>query len=86
MVKDKAGDSFAMLLQGFDRGLFILAHQAAVSLDISAENSGELAFNVSRVHGITPQIQKPPREYEHLSEALFPSPSGNLVSQLPPEG
>jgi hypothetical protein len=42
-----------MLLQGFDRGLFILAHQAAVPLDIRAEDSGELAFNASRVHGIT---------------------------------
>ncbi len=51
-----------MLLQGFDRGLFILAHQATVPLDISAENSGELAFNASRVHGITPPNTKAPEE------------------------
>ncbi len=49
MVKDKPRDSFAVLLQGFDRALFILAHQATVPLDISAE----LAFDASRVHGIT---------------------------------
>ncbi len=53
MVKDPHRDSFAMLLQGFDRGLFILAHQAAVPLDISTENSGELAFKALFSHGIT---------------------------------
>jgi hypothetical protein len=51
-----------MLLQGFDRALFILAHQAAVPLDIGAENSGELAFHASRVHGITSPNTKAPEE------------------------
>jgi hypothetical protein len=57
MVKDKSRDGFAMLLQGFDRGLFILAHQAAVPLDISAENSGELALNRLCGHEITPLME-----------------------------
>jgi hypothetical protein len=62
MVKDKSRDSFAMLLQGFDRGLFILAHQPTVPLDVSAENSGELAFDAFSVHGITPANTKASEE------------------------
>jgi hypothetical protein len=33
-----------------ERGLLILVHEAAVTLDIGAEDGGELALDVLRVH------------------------------------
>ncbi len=42
---DEAVDYLAMRGQGSDGRLFVVTHEAAVAVDVGAEDSGELAFH-----------------------------------------
>jgi hypothetical protein len=48
-----SGYHFQVGLQGTDGSFLILPHEAAVALDVRAQDGGELAFYLIRVHGIT---------------------------------
>jgi hypothetical protein len=73
-------------LQGFDGCSFIFTHQPAVACYIGAEDSGQLTFEILRVHGITSQKKKPPEGNRTPLEASLSNPSGGVLSWPSPKG
>ncbi len=54
MLLDVAGNDLAVSRESADGSLLILTHEPTVALNISAENSSELAFKALLSHGSTP--------------------------------
>jgi hypothetical protein len=52
MLLNMSGYHFQVGLQGADGPFLILPHEAAVALDIGAQDGGEFAFYFFRGHGI----------------------------------
>jgi hypothetical protein len=47
VLSDQAVDNSAMCGQSSDCRLFILPHEAAIAVDVGAEDSSELAFHLT---------------------------------------
>jgi hypothetical protein len=86
MLLDQREYHLLVSLKGLDRCRFILTYQPAMAGHIGSEDRSQLAFEILRDHGITPQKKKPPEGNRCPVEASLSKPSGGVLSWPSQEG
>jgi hypothetical protein len=86
VLLDQGEHHLFVSLKGPDGCRFVFTHQPAIPGHVSTKNGGQLTLEVLSVHGITPQMKKPPQGSLSPSEASLSNPSGGMFSWPSQEG